>query len=164
MPREEERPVQQSVIDRLIDNDPGPRVEAPPTRAQSVRDLKAAVRRDLEWLLNTRSVAVRPPEALTEVAESVYTFGLGDITSMSADDPKSRAKLRHMIERSIALFEPRLAGVQVAESAIVTRELRQMRFVIHAALKMDPSPERVSFDTVLDLSTGQYAVKGESSA
>jgi predicted component of type VI protein secretion system len=39
-----------------------------------------------------------------------------------------------------------------------------MRFVIHAALKMDPSPERVSFDTVLDLSTGQYAVKGESSA
>jgi type VI secretion system protein ImpF len=161
MARDDERPVQQSVLDRLL-QDP----DAPETfsRSQSVRELKTAVRRDLEWLLNTRSIAVKPPEVLTELAASVYTYGLGDVTSLSADDPRSRARLRRMIEESISVFEPRLTGVQVSESATTFEGARQMRFVIEAFLKMDPSPERVSFDTVLDLSTGQYAVKGEAGA
>ena len=159
MPREEVRPVQQSVLDRLVGDD----ADAAVTRSQSVRELKAAVRRDLEWLLNTRSVAVPPPETLQEVRASVYTYGLSDITSLSADDPKARARLRHMIEDAIRIFEPRLSGVQVTEAA-TARDLRQLRFSIQALLKMDPSPERVSFDTVLEVSTGQYAVKGDSGA
>jgi type VI secretion system protein ImpF len=161
MAREEERPVQQSIIDRLIQN--FDQTSEVVSRAQSVRDLKTSVRRDLEWLLNTRSVAVKPPEGLSELAASVYAFGLPDITSLSADDSKSRARLRHMIEESIAAFEPRLSGVQVVEMAGAS-VARQMRFVIQAFLKMDPSPERVSFDTVLNLATGAYAVKGEAGA
>ena len=160
MAREEERPVQQSVLDRLTGDDS----QAYITRAQSVRDLKAAVRRDLEWLLNTRSIAVPPDEALTEVHNSVYIYGLGDITSISADDPKGRAKLRNMIEFAITTFEPRLEAAQVIETSAATRDSRQIRFSIQAVLKLDPTPERVSFDTVLDVATGQYAVKGESGA
>jgi type VI secretion system protein ImpF len=161
MPREEDRPVQESVLDRLIGDDA--EVSAI-TRSRSVRDLKAAVRRDLEWLLNTRAVAIQPPEALNEVRESVYTYGVSDITSLSADDPKARARLRNMIEEAIRVFEPRLMAVQVIESSLHTREARQLRFSIQAVLKMDPSPERISFDTVLDVSRGQSAVKGESGA
>jgi type VI secretion system protein ImpF len=161
MPREEERPVQQSVLDRLIGDDTdGSAV----SRSQSVRELKAAVRRDLEWLLNTRAVAIPPPEGLQELRASTYTYGLSDITSLSADDPKARARLRHMIEDAIRIFEPRLSAVQVNEAALATRDLRQLRFSIQALLKMDPSPERVAFDTVLDVSTGHYAIKGESGA
>jgi type VI secretion system protein ImpF len=161
MPREEERPVQQSLLDRLVGDDTdGSAV----TRQQSVRELKAAVRRDLEWLLNTRAVAIPPPETLQELRASTYTYGLSDITSLSADDPKARARLRHMIEDAIRIFEPRLSAVQVNEAALATRDLRQLRFSIQALLKMDPSPERVAFDTVLEISTGQYAVKGESGA
>jgi type VI secretion system protein ImpF len=163
MPREEDRPVQQSILDRLIDTDIGGGIGEGQTRAQSIRDLKAAVRRDLEGLLNTRSIAVRPPESLTEVIDSVYTFGVGDITALSADDPKSRSRLRQMIEKAIAAFEPRLGAVQVGETGLSTGD-RQLRFSIQAILKLDPTPERVSFDTVLDVTTGQYAIKGESGA
>jgi type VI secretion system protein ImpF len=161
MAREEDRPVQESVLDRLIGDDA--EVSAI-TRARSVRDLKASVRRDLEWLLNTRAVAIPPPESLNEVRQSVYTYGVSDITSLSADDPKARLRLRNMIEEAIRIFEPRLMAVQVVESSVVTRETRQLRFSIQAVLKMDPSPERISFDTILDVSRGQYAVKGESGA
>jgi type VI secretion system protein ImpF len=164
MPREEDRPVQQSILDRLIDTDIGSSANEIVSRAQSIRELKAAVRRDLEGLLNTRAIAVRPPEALTEVNDSVYTFGVGDITSLSADDPKSRMKLRQMIEKAIASFEPRLGAVQVGDSLSGMSDSRQLRFAIQAILKLDPSPERVSFDTVLDVTTGQYAIKGESGA
>jgi type VI secretion system protein ImpF len=163
MAREEQRPVQQSVLDRLIDHDPGTTDEFI-GRMQSVRRLKASVRRDLEWLLNTRSVAVAPPEGLRELKASLYTFGVGDITSMSGDDPKARMRLRSMIEQSIAIFEPRLSAVQVEETAGPNGDSRQIRFTIHALLKMDPNPERITFDTVLDLASGGYLIKGDSSA
>lgn len=163
MAREDHRPVQQSVLDRLIDRDRGAADEFM-GRAQSVRMLKAAVRRDLEWLLNARSVAVPPPAGLPEVKNSVYTFGLSDITSLSGDDPKARARMRSMIEQSIALFEPRLGAVQVQETKSPSGDARQIRFSIQALLKMDPSPERVTFDTVLDLASGEYSIQGDSGA
>ena len=51
---EPEQTVTQSVLDRLIDREPASRSEAALTRAQSVRQLKVSLRRDLEWLLNSR--------------------------------------------------------------------------------------------------------------
>src|SRR5207302_1846366 len=53
---EVERTVQWSVLDRLIDTDPHSPAEPSFTWAQSVRELKRALRRDLEWLLNTRRI------------------------------------------------------------------------------------------------------------
>jgi len=47
-----------SVLDRLIDREPELSQEPGLSRAQSVRILRAAVRRDLESLLNTRRIAV----------------------------------------------------------------------------------------------------------
>lgn len=164
MPREEDRPVQQSVLDRLIDEDPGKLHETPPTRAQSTRALKAAVRRDLEWLLNTRAVAVPPPEQFQALKDSVYTYGLPDLSSLSADDPDSRTRLRDYIARALEVFEPRLTNVYIGEAQVTDERSRQVHFVIEAALKMDPAPEFVVFDTLLDLASSQYAVKADSSA
>jgi type VI secretion system protein ImpF len=36
-----------------------------------------------------------------------------------------------------------------------------LRFQIEALLKMDPAPEQVLFDTLLQLNSGEYQVKGE---
>ena len=36
-----------------------------------------------------------------------------------------------------------------------------VRFQVEAILRMDPSPEHVGFDTVLEVARGQYAVEGE---
>jgi type VI secretion system protein ImpF len=164
MPREEDRPVQQSVLDRLIDDDPEKLHEVPPTRAQSVRALKAAVRRDLEWLLNTRAVPAPVPEEFKELKDSVYTYGLPDLSSLSADDPDSRSRLTGYITRALEIFEPRLTNVQISDAQVVDERSRQVHFMIEAALKMDPSPEFVVFDTLLDLSSRQYAIKGDSGA
>ena len=43
--------------------------------SESVRQFKAAVQRDLEWLLNTRRIADAPPEELEELTRSVYHYG-----------------------------------------------------------------------------------------
>jgi type VI secretion system protein ImpF len=164
MAREEDRPVSQSVLDRLIDINPHEAREIPLTRAQSVRALKTAVRRDLEWLLNTRSSIQTPPESYEHLENSVYMYGLPDVTSLSADSHDDRVELLHRIQQAISFFEPRLDHVQVSESQSNDPRQRQVRFLISAVLKMDPSPEHVVFDTVLDISSRQYAIKGESSA
>jgi type VI secretion system protein ImpF len=160
-----ERTVQYSLLDRLTDHDPQTRVEAPMTWAQSVRMLKASVRRDLEWLLNTRRIPEPPPEILTEVEQSMYSYGLPDITSLSRDSASSYARLLRQVERGIAQFEPRLTRVRVS---LVETEgenaRRELRFLIEAVLRMDPNPEPVVFDTVLEFSSGEYDVKGDARA
>ena len=70
-PQEVERTVQWSVLDRLIDTDVDASTEPPMTWAQSVRELKRALRRDLEWLLNTRRIVVPAPEGFTELPRSL---------------------------------------------------------------------------------------------
>jgi type VI secretion system protein ImpF len=158
--------VTQSVLDRLIDREPKSSAEAPLTRAQSVRQLKASLRRDLEWLLNTRQIAEDVPEAYVELSHSLYNYGLADITALSFSNTKDRTRLLRTLEQTIRIFEPRLMSVRVmpVETAGDGPNRRILRFQIEGLLKMDPAPEQISFDTVLQLTSGEYQVKGDHGA
>ncbi|NUN00538.1 MAG: type VI secretion system baseplate subunit TssE [Bryobacteraceae bacterium] len=105
--------ITQSVLDRLIDREPDSQAERPPTRPQSVRQLKAAVRRDLEWLLNTRRNPEAAPDAASELVHSLYVYGLPDITSFSLNSTKDQNRLAWLLENAIKEFEPRLKAVRV---------------------------------------------------
>jgi type VI secretion system protein ImpF len=148
-----------SVFDRLIDADPRISSEAPLTRAQSVRALRDAVRRDLEWLLNTRQVAFPPPEGLRELNRSVYVYGLPDYTGYNLGSAAAETKLTRQLQSALKFFEPRLAKVRVAPIEPLAANTRTFRFRIEALLMMDPAPEHISFDTVLQLTTSQYEVQ-----
>jgi type VI secretion system protein ImpF len=152
-----------SVLDRLIDRDPRNSADESVTRAQSVRQLKAALRRDLEWLLNTRRIAVEPGESLRQLRESLYVYGLPDFMAMSLASPKDQAKLVRALQTAVKLLEPRLADVRIVPLE-AAQAARTLRFRIEGLLRMDPAPEQVSFDTVLDLTSAEYAVQGESNA
>jgi type VI secretion system protein ImpF len=165
MPRwEPEQTVTVSVLERLIDREPANQAEAPPTRSHSVRLLKASLRRDLEWLLNSR----RNPEAAgseyKELEKSVYNFGLADVTSLNWESNRDRVRLTRMIEQTLALFEPRVQRLKVVPLESGSGPQHVLRFQIEGLLDMDPAPEHISFDTVLQLSSGEYQVKGDTSA
>jgi type VI secretion system protein ImpF len=165
MPKTElDRAVQQSLLDRLVDHDPWSSAASPLARAESVRRLKASVRRDLEWLLNTRRIADPESESLEELRRSLYYYGLPDITSMSRDSVTARAWLLRQVEETIATFEPRLAGVRASMMESEDGGKRELHFLIEATLRMDPNPEQVVFDTVLELASGTYQVGGADGA
>jgi type VI secretion system protein ImpF len=157
-----EGPVTVSVLDRLLDDDPKRSEEAMPTRAQSLRTLKAGVRRDLEWLLNTRQPVDIPTGV--ELQKSVYVYGLPDISSMGLASLTDRERLTRSIERAVARFEPRLANVRVVLTSVAGEKAPQLRFTIEGMLRIDPSPEHVTFDTLLELSSKEYIVQGEAGA
>src|ERR1039457_524234 len=147
MPRwEPDVTVEQSLLERLIDLEPKNEVEQPATRAQSVRQLKASLRRDLEWLLNTR----RTPEAVgsefQELERSLFNYGLPDLTTLNWESTHDRSYLARMIEALLATFEPRLKRVRVDPVGAISATQSVLRFQIEGLLDMDPAPERISFN------------------
>jgi type VI secretion system protein ImpF len=156
-----ERTAKPSLLDRLIDLDPREPADPPRSREESVRAYRASVLRDLEWLLNTRRTVVSVPESLTNVRASTFNYGLPDVSSLSADSVETRADLVRQIERTIREFEPRLVDVRVTASDDNPLD-RQIRFVIEGLLDMEPNPERVVFDTVLEISSGDFSVRSAS--
>jgi len=160
MPRREVAgPVTLSVLDRLIDDDPDARGEMPLTREKSIRELKKGLKRDLEWLLNTRRTIDPVAEPASETARSVYQYGFADISSKSVLSTRDHSYLVRDMEDAIAVFEPRLKRARVRLET-VQGGFRTLKFVIEGLLCMDPSPEPVRFDTILELGQGKYEVKG----
>jgi type VI secretion system protein ImpF len=163
--REIERTVQPSVLDRLTDLEP--RIAADPhtTYAESLRRFKATVQRDLEWLLNTHRIPEPAGDEYPELERSLYNYGIPDVTSMSGDSPADRERLLRQVEEALQLFEPRLENVKLSLTELQGESRRrELRFVVEATLRLDPTPEQVMFDTVLHFSTGQIDVAGSANA
>ena len=151
-----------SVLDRLVDTDPQNSSEAPLTRAESVRRLRIAVRRDLEWLLNSRRIAIPPDPALIEVNRSTYVYGLPDISSVSLSNRTEQSKLLAAIERTIQIFEPRLTDVRIIPVKDDSKNsIQRLDFRIEGLLLMDPAPVHITFDTTLDGINQNYRIKSD---
>lgn len=147
-----------SLLDRLIDLEPKASQEAPRSRSNSLRELKESVQRDLEWLLNTRAHAGNIDENLEEVNKSVAVYGLPDFTAVSAKSHIEQTRMTKAIETAIKNFEPRFIDLRVTLEPISISD-KSLKFRIEANLNMDPTPEPVAFDTVLQLGGGSFVVK-----
>ncbi len=156
-------PVTLSVLDRLLDDEPKSKVEGPLTHSKSLAQLKVAIRRDLENLLNTRCTIEPLPESSAETRRSVFNYGVPDITEIGQNFLYDKERLLAEIESAVRLFEPRLDGVKVAVVP-ATGAARVMRFVIEGMLKIDPAPEHIVFDAALELTSGEYQLIGDASA
>jgi type VI secretion system protein ImpF len=146
-----------SVLDRLLDYDPRESREAPRSRSASLRELRQSVRRDLEWLLNTRTRPNLPEEGLEEARRSVAWYGLRDLTGVAAKSQQEQNRLKKELESAISVFEPRFLDVKITLEPPDSTD-RQLRFRIEARLDVDPTPEPIAFDSVLETGSGEFAL------
>src|SRR3954467_11388038 len=102
-----DQPLQQSVLDRLIDANPDQARDPPKSRGQHLRELREAIRRDLENLLNARQRCRSSPPALTELRCSLVNYGIPDLTGTELNSSQQREAFRQAVEDVIRLFEPR---------------------------------------------------------
>lgn len=154
-----------SVLDRLFDAHPEEKADPPITRNESLRRMKSALKRDMEWLLNTRRCQVMEEfvDDPGELTRSLLNYGLPDISSMSVQSGKDHNRILRQMEEAVEYFEPRLKNVRVSLRP-VEKTSRTLRFSIEALLMIDPAPEQVRFDTVLELTSGDIEVRGEGGA
>jgi len=142
------------LFDRLL----GVPVRAGATPRALLEDMKDMVARDLEALLNTRSVF--PEEFLKpypECADSIVSYGLIDFADLSLSSPTDRAHICACIESVIARHEPRLKDVK-ASLELRANSVNRLDFAITALLIVNAAQETVNFDAVLQPSTLSYSI------
>ena len=163
-PRTElERSVLPSLLDRLTDPEPSRPVDPATSFDASARAFRTSVQRDVEWLLNTRRSIVAVPAQYAALQDSVFEFGIPDTTGLAVGTAEGRKELQTMLQEALQRFEPRLAEARVKMVDTTAGSVPQIRFSVEAILRMDPSPERVVFDTVLEVASGVYDVGGDAS-
>lgn len=158
-----------SVLDRLIDLEPSASRDVLPTRAETVRQFRRSVQRDLDHLLNSRNTFTDLAADLAEARQSILTYGLPDLSTLAAPGEQGKNRLRQALEATIRAFEPRLTNVvaSVLDSPadlIDARDGRKaniapVRLRVDARLVIDPVPEPVGFDIVVPLQTARCEVK-----
>jgi len=144
-----------SLIDRLIDDRPTVQRESRPLRSLTRKQLKAAVRRDLSWLLNTRTS--RPGARVDREPPTVIDYGMPDFGAYFTASPADRERMVKRLLRAIEAFEPRLEQVRVAVEPVAVSE-KTLKMVIDAVIVVDTVRTPVSFLTVYQDKTGTMEI------
>ena len=153
-----DEPLLPSVLDRLLD--PGDDLRR--TRGQSLAELRSAVRRDLEGLLNTPQCCRSWPAELTELNRSLISYGIPDMAGIPVASAVQREGFRRMIEEVIRTHEPRFKAVTVTLLDASPGVERMLRFRIDALMYAEPAPEPVAFDSQLDPATRKCTIRNQN--
>lgn len=147
---EKKKNLRPSILDRLMDDDPGSGSDRDPDQHQKLKQLRQSVRRDLQNLLNTRFRMVEPGNDFPNLKKSLLNYGLPDLATINITDKAKRQAFIKHLESILIEFEPRFKTIKVSYLENSNSIDRTLRFRIDATLYADPSPEVVVFDSVLE--------------
>jgi type VI secretion system protein ImpF len=143
-----------SLLDRLIDDEPGRATEARENRASSLQRLRENVLRDLNWLFNaTQSSIDFDGDGL--LSGSVINYGLPPLAGRPASQynlPELSRVLRDVILR----FEPRIIPhtLKVVADGNGIDNHNVLGFRIEGQLWSQPIPLEIYMRTEIDLESG----------
>jgi type VI secretion system protein ImpF len=145
-----DQPLLPSVLDRLLDANPESTRDPPKSRGQHLAEMRRAVRRDLEALLNTRQRCISWPNDLSELDHSLISYGIRDFASLNLATTAQREIFCRDVESVIRRNEPRFVSVSVSLLENSDEVDRTMRFRIEALMYADPAPETIVLDSFVD--------------
>lgn len=154
-----DRVLSRSILDRLIDEAPDRAADPPMSFVDQVREVREAIRRDLEALLNTRRCPTTPPAALSELRDALVSYGVDGIVSANLMTDQAKLKLAEAIERRVARFETRLADIRVTILKSRTMTERALRMRIQATFRLHEGMPPISFESTIDPSTQRVLVE-----
>lgn len=148
--------LQPSLLDRLTDDEPDRQQESRDKRVLSLKQLRAAVLRDLSWLLNTASLdTTEPLDEYPHVAQSVLNFGLVDQTGQTGSSLEP-SELKKRVREAILRFEPRILPGSLTIDLVGAGNTRVLE--ISGDLWTETVPDHLHVKTELDLEEGSFSV------
>jgi type VI secretion system protein ImpF len=147
-----------SLLDRLIDLDPDLERDPPVLPVQQPAGQRAALRRDLEILLNTRCRPAPPPPDLGELTDSLVSLGVEDFFAASLVTDMQRQAFAAALQARIARFEPRLENLSVDILSDPVPARRSLRLGISAQYRARPGLPPLVFETRMDPVAGRFTV------
>lgn len=153
--------LQPSLLDRLTDLNPDKKKESSTQQQLTQGQYKAAVIRDLAWLLNTVSLdSILDLDPYPEVKRSVLNFGMPDISGHTASSIDSRY-LEKILRQVIYEFEPRIIANTLKVSVHSDSDEMSnnaLEFEISGVVFEQPMPFQVALRSRLDLENGDFVV------
>ena len=149
-----------SVLDRLLDESASTTAIGARGKTQQLLQLRNAVRRDLEALLNSHRFCRSLPAGAEQLEHSLLHYGAPDFFAVNAGSARAREEFRRSLEEAIRRFEPRFKQVSVKLVDNGASTDRTLRFHIDALMYADPAPDAVSFDSLLDPASHSFSVVG----
>jgi type VI secretion system protein ImpF len=154
--------LQPSLLDRLTDDEPTHQQESRAQRVFTLAQLRAAVLRDLSWLLNTGNLTSSADLTdCPEVARSVLNYGLPDLAGRTASG-FAPEDVERIVREAIVTFEPRILRESL-EVRVVVDEQRMsnnvLTFDIRGRLWAQPVPLDLYVRTELDLESGGISLR-----
>jgi len=155
--------LQPALLDRLTDDDPRSRAEAPEARVIARNRLRELVLRDLVWLFNT----AQPGQGIDfehapQARNSVLNYGLPPMSGLTAStfDP---TVLESRVRQAILDHEPRILPASLRVQAVLSEDQmhhhNQIGFVISGQLWAQPVPLELLLHTDIDLETGRVSIR-----
>ena len=156
-------------ISGLSDSEDAPEVSREKFRYYSVPKLerfnetalRATIRRDLAWLLNTTNIeSLVDLERFPQVRDSVLNYGLTDLAGRTLNRRAVLARARE-IRRAIRVFEPRLAREGLSVDPLENEEegSHALTFMIQGDITSAAQVMPVRFRTELEAETTTVNVR-----
>jgi type VI secretion system protein ImpF len=127
-------------------------------RVADLQIVKRAVVRDVENLLNTRRIIIKPPASYKHLNKSLFVYGIEDFVAKNPKNPEVFQALQNSIQQTLSKFEPRLKGVSVEFNERDGNE-QNLCFTVMATLYADPIHEPIYFDTWFLVNRGEYQIR-----
>lgn len=143
-----------SILDRLIDDE-----DQPKAQSMGMADLRRAIRRDLEMLLNTRRRCLRWDASLDQLDASVFGYGLPDLLSLDLADERDRESFMNKVADIIRKSDPRFREIRTTMLQNTDDLDRTLRFRIEAVVKVSPAEEQILFDSVVDPASKNITIR-----
>jgi type VI secretion system protein ImpF len=147
-----------SLLDRLIDEDPGRISEVRENRAASLQRLRETVLRDLNWLFNATQSSIEFDEDRL-LSGSVINYGMPPLAGRPASQ-YDLSELSRVLREVIMRFEPRIIPhtLKVSAERNKSDSHNVLGFRIEGQLWSQPIPLEIFMRTEIDLESGMTHV------
>lgn len=154
--------LQPALLDRLTDDEPTKKQEAPERRVMSKNRLRQAVLRDLAWLFNSTGLGTRIElSAIPKVRQSVLNYGLPALSGRAASS-LDVVELERAIRQAIIDFEPRILPESLHVRALALENALDHHNVVGVEIRGELWAQPVALEllvrTEIDLETGKVEI------
>lgn len=157
--------LQPSLLDRLTDLHPDKKKESSSQQQLSQQQYKAAVIRDLAWLLNSASLdSIIDLEDYPAVRRSVLNYGMTDVSGHTASSIDTE-DMEKALKKAIYAFEPRIIQNSLklnVHSNPDEMSNNSLEFEIEGVVFEQPMPFQVALRSRLDLENGDFEISEQT--
>lgn len=155
---ERQKAYRASILDRLMDDEPGAPPERPPFRVQRKPQYARSIVRDLVYLFNTRCTR-RYDVGPVAGPRTVLDYGVDDFTHLSPQNYEDRNQLAKWLREAVIAYEPRLKISEVTITEVEGKQ-RVLKVRFDGMLLGGGTSEPVSFGLLVNQSEGTVELGG----